>query len=457
MPARVAENIVELIGETPLVRLNRVAQRLNPTIYAKLEFFNPGGSVKDRIGLSMILDAERRGLIKPGYTIIEPTSGNTGMGIAMTAILRGYKVIFTVPDKMSRDKIDLLRAFGAKVRVTPSKAPPGHPANYMEVAKRIASKTPNSFIPNQYDNRANPDAHYRTTGPEIWEQTKGKIGVLVAGVGTGGTITGAGRFLKEKNPKIRVVAADPEGSILASTFRGNKSKARPYKVEGIGEDFVPSALDMKVIDEFVTVTDRDAFLTARRLAREEGILAGGSSGAAVWAALQVAKRLKKGDLMVVILPDTGRTYINKMYNDEWMAEEGFIKATGDRVSVGEILMSKPGSLQRVISVAPDETLSQAIKKLTEHGIQQVPVIQAGVQVGSMAASTAIKLIGRKEVKAETKVEDIMDAPLPSVDRRTELLNPAKLLRERNALIVMDGMKVVGVITTIDVVKYLAKH
>jgi len=246
MPARVAEDMVGLIGDTPMVRLGRVTKKLKPWVFAKLEFFNPGGSVKDRIGLAMILDAERRGIIKKGYTIVEPTSGNTCMGLAMAAVLRGYKIVFTVPDKMSKDKIDLLKAFGARVRVTPSKVPPGHPEHYVEVAKRIAKETPRSYMPNQYENRANTEAHYRTTGPEIWDQTGGRVDVLVAGVGTGGTISGTGRYLKEKNPKVRVVAADPVGSILASKFMGRGTRARPYRIEGIGEDFVPTTLDMDV-------------------------------------------------------------------------------------------------------------------------------------------------------------------------------------------------------------------
>jgi cystathionine beta-synthase len=455
MPAEVAENMVELIGGTPMVRLGRVTKGLKADVWGKLEFFNPGGSIKDRIGLAMILEAERKGVIKPGYTIVEPTSGNTGMGLAMAAVLRGYKIIFTVPDKMSRDKIDLLRAFGAKVRVTPSKVPPGHPANFVEVAKRIARETPNSFLPNQYVNQANPDAHYKTTGPEIWEQTNGKVDVLVAGVGTGGTITGTGRYLKEMNPNVRVVAADPHGSILSSVFKGKKGAARPYKVEGIGEDFLPATLDMSVIDEFVEVSDRDAFLTARRLAREEGILAGGSSGAAVHAALVVAKRLKEKKTIVVILPDTGRSYINKVYNDDWMAEEGFIKAKGARVSVNDVLESKPKGLRLVISVRPDDRLSAAISKLTEYDISQLPVVEDGAQVGSITVSSVVKLVGKGALPGKTRVEDVMEAPLPTVDRKTKLLDPAKLLRERNALVVVDGHRVVGVLTTIDVVNYLA--
>jgi cystathionine beta-synthase len=456
LPERVAENILELIGRTPLVRLNRVARGVKPKFYAKLEFFNPGGSIKDRIGLAMVVDAERKGLIKPGYTIVEPTSGNTGTGLAMACILRGYKIVFTVPDKMSKDKIDLLRAFGATVKVTPSRIPPGHPESYVEVAKRIVRDTPHSYMPNQYENPANPRAHYLTTGPEIWEQTGGNVTMFVAGVGTGGTITGAGRYLKERNRKIRVVGADPEGSILAGTFRGAQTSAMPYKVEGIGEDFVPGTLDFSVVDEFVTVSDKDAFLMARRLAREEGILAGGSSGEAVWAALKAAEGLEKSDTVVVVLPDTGRSYINKLYDDDWMAEHGYISSRGERLPVDAVLRSKPASLKGVIAAGPRDSLPKAIATMQKHEISQLPVIRNGVQVGSLSASSMIKAAPGGRFKRGTRVEDVMEAPLPTVERGGAILNPGGVLRDRGAVAVVDGTKVVGIITTIDVVNYLAK-
>jgi len=324
MSGRVAGSIIDLIGGTPMVRLNRIAQGLEPKIFAKLEYFNPGGSVKDRIGLVMLKEAERRGRLGPGSTIVEPTSGNTGMGLALVAIVKGYKVICTVPDKMSQHKVDLLRAVGVEVKVTPT-TPPEDPKGYLKLAERIANETPNSYMPNQYENQGNPEAHYASTGPEIWDQTNGAVTVLVAGVGTGGTITGTGRFLKEKNPSIKVVGVDPKGSILASRFRGKSSRPKQYKVEGIGEDFVPKTLDMSVIDEMVTVSDKDAFLTARRLAREEGIIAGGSSGAAVHVALSKSRELGREDSVVVILPDSGRSYTNKQFDDDWMIEHGFIQ------------------------------------------------------------------------------------------------------------------------------------
>lgn len=454
---RVADDILELIGGTPLVRLHRLASGVKPKVFAKLEFFNPGGSIKDRIGLAMIVDAERRGAIKPGYTIVEPTSGNTGAGLAMAAILKGYKIMFTVPDKMSKDKVDLLRAFGAEVKVTPSRLPPDHPESYIEVAKRIARDTPRSFMPNQYENQANPMAHYLTTGPEIWDQTGGAVTALVAGVGTGGTITGTGRYLKERNPAIRVVGADPEGSILAGRFKGKKTMAAPYKVEGIGEDFVPGTLDFGVVDEFVTVSDKDAFLTTRRLAREEGILAGGSSGEAVWAALQLAERLRRSDTVVVILPDTGRSYISKLYDDDWMAEHGFLRSEGGRLPVDAILRSKPARLRGVIAVEARDPVSKAIEAMRKYEISQLPVVRNGVPIGSITGSSVIRLAPRGRFPRTLKVEDVMEAPLPTVDRGGMILNPSGLLRDRGAAVVVNGAKVDGIITTIDVVNYLAKN
>ncbi len=320
---KVCNTILDAIGDTALVRLNRVCEGLGCQILAKLENLNPGGSVKDRIGLAMIQEAERKGLLKPGGTIIEPTSGNTGTGLAMVACVRGYKMIFTMPDKMSEEKRSLLRAYGAKVVVTPTNVSTDSAEHYIRVAERLARETPNSYMPNQYVNQANPAAHYQTTGPEIWRQTDGKLDVFVCGMGTGGTITGTGRYLKEKNKAIKVVGVDPEGSIYHPRFHGEKEQPHQYKVEGIGEDFMPETMDLKVVDDVIRVSDEDAFHYARRLAREEGILVGGSGGAAVYAALKVAEKMSKRQTLVTLLPDSGRNYLTKFFSDEWMKQQGF--------------------------------------------------------------------------------------------------------------------------------------
>src|SRR6266581_2452530 len=319
---QVHDSILELIGNTPFIRLNKVSRGLKATLLAKMESLNPGGSVKDRVGIAMVEDAEKKGLLKPGATIIEPTSGNTGMGLAIAAAVKGYKMVFTMPDKMSEEKRSLLRAFGAKIVITPTAVPHDSPENYIQVAEKLSREIPNSFMPNQYRNPANPEVHYRTTGPEIWRQTDGKVDVFVCGMGTGGTITGIGRYLKEQKKSVQVVGADPEGSIFFDRFRGRDAEPHPYKVEGIGEDFMPDTLDMSVVDDIVRVSDKEAFHMARSLAREEGILVGGSGGAAITAALKVAKDMKQGSIVVALLPDTGRNYLSRLFSDVWMREQG---------------------------------------------------------------------------------------------------------------------------------------
>jgi cystathionine beta-synthase len=320
----ICNTILDAIGNTPLVRLNRVSEGLEAVVLCKLENLNPGGSVKDRIGIAMIHEAEKRGLLKPGGTIIEPTSGNTGTGLAMVACVKGYKMIFTMPDKMSEEKRSLLRAYGAQVVLTPTNVTTDSPEHYIRVAERLARETPNSYMPNQYVNTANPTAHYQTTGPEIWHQTGGKLDMFVCGMGTGGTITGTGRFLKEKEKAIRIVGVDPEGSIYHPRFHRKPEQPHQYKVEGIGEDFMPKTMDLTVVDEVIQISDRDAFDYARRLAREEGILVGGSGGAAACAALRVAEKMVKGQTIVTLLPDSGRNYLTKIFSDQWMKEQGFL-------------------------------------------------------------------------------------------------------------------------------------
>jgi cystathionine beta-synthase len=455
----IATSILQLIGNTPILKLTKLTQNTQATVLAKLEYFNPGGSIKDRIGIQMIEAAEVEGLIKPGYTIVEPTSGNTGLGLAMAAIAKGYKMIFTLPDKMSKEKIDLLRAFGAKVIITPTNVAPDHPANYVKVAERIAKETPNAFMPNQYMNKANPLTHYKTTGPEIWRQTGGKIDVLVATMGTGGTISGIAKYLKEQNPKIRVVGVDPEGSLYHHEFYGTTATAdlHSYKVEGIGEDFLPSTLNLKIVDEVVTVNDKDAFQTARELAQKEGVFAGGSAGAAVHVALKVAEKLGKDKTVLVIIPDTGRNYLNKFYSDEWMIENGYTEGKEEKISVSHLLSGKTGKIGKVVTVGPDVEIGVAISLMKKYGISQLPVVgEDGVQVGSIREIAIVKKLADKEVAGNQKVSEFLESPLPTVDIDAKIATPLNLLKTQNALAVTRGGKIVDIISTIDVINYLLK-
>jgi cystathionine beta-synthase len=451
------ESVLETIAWTPLIRLTRVTAGIRTPVYAKAEIFNPGGSVKDRIGLPMIEAFERDGTLKPGGTIVEGTSGNTGVGLAIAAALKGYKCIFTMPDKMSQEKVRLLKAFGAEVIITPTAVAADHPDSYTSMAKRIAQETPNAVLANQFYNQTNPEAHYATTGPELWEQTDGRITHFVTGAGTGGTLTGAGRYLKEKNPKVQVVGADPVGSILAETWRsGGKSKPEgtPYKVEGIGQDKIPGTLDLSLIDEYQTVSDRDAFAMARRLTREEGLFVGGSSGLITHVALSVARRVNDPDACVVtVLCDTGERYLSKLYNDEWMRENQMLDAA--KVTLGQLLSAKGGSIPALVGTAPGASVRQALGLMSLHDVSQLPVMDGANCVGSVSESV-LSVRGLEDTKVlERTVSDVMDAPFPIVDTTMPADAAVKMLGRNNpAVLVRDHGTVQGILTRSDLLQFL---
>jgi cystathionine beta-synthase len=452
---RYYDNVVELIGNTPLVRLRNVSAGIQATVLAKIEYLNPGGSVKDRIALRMVVEAEKSGLLRAGGTIVEPTSGNTGVALALVAQLRGYRCVFVCPDKVSEDKQNVLRAYGAEVVVCPTSVPPEDPRSYYNVSDRLARDIPGAWKPDQYANPNNPLSHYESTGPELWEQTAGRITHFVAGVGTGGTISGAGRYLKEVSEgRVKVIGADPEGSVYSG------GSGRPYLVEGVGEDFWPTTYDRSVCDEIIEVSDQSSFALTRRLAREEGLLVGGSCGMATEAALQVARRAGPDDVVVVLLPDGGRGYLSKIFNDEWMARYGFLSASGSEATVRGLLEAKDGALPQLVHVHPTETVREAIDVLREYGVSQLPVLKAeppvvtGEVAGSISEKQLMDALFSGEAHLHDMVERHMSEPLPMIGGGQPVSEAVALLERSDAALVLIDGKPRGVITRQDLLHHL---
>lgn len=455
------DSITDTIGNTPLVRLGSVASDLACTILAKVEFFNPGGSVKDRIGPNIIADAERSGRLKRGGTIVEATSGNTGVGLAMGAAKKGYRCIFVMPDKMSQEKILLLRAFGARVVVTPTAVEPDDPRSYYSVANRLVEETPNAILANQYHNQVNVDSHVETTGPEIWRQTNAKVTHFVAGMGTGGTITGAGRFLKSQSPDVKVIGVDPVGSILFDLHGGREdSVAEGYMVEGIGEDFLPGTTDLSVIDDVVQVTDRDSFLMTRRLVREEGIFCGGSSGAAVWGAICYARehQLSQEDVVVVILPDTGARYLSKVFDDDWMRENGFLEPSWANLRAADIQESK--SDLTLITARPTDPITEVIALLKKNDVSQVPVVnEKGLLLGIVTEVDLLNhmlSLDHKHTPDET-IEQIIEPNVPVVRPGTPLESLMGIFANNSVALIGESDRLEGILTKIDLLDFLASQ
>jgi cystathionine beta-synthase len=447
------DDVLQMVGWTPLVRLNRVVDGCRTPVYGKAEFMNPGGSVKDRIGLAMIEAAEKDGSLKPGGIIVEGTSGNTGLALAMAASIKGYRCVFTMPDKMSMEKVKLLRAFGAEVIITPTAVPPDHPENYVMRAKAIAAETPGAVLANQFYNPANPEAHYRTTGPELWEQSDGRITHFFAGAGTGGTITGTARFLKEKNTAIQIVGVDPEGSMIGPFFNtGSEIEGGPYKVEGLGNDKIPGTLDLSLVDRYVTVGDAESFGMARRLTREEGLFVGGSSGLIVHAAVEIARELDDPDAFVVaILCDWGEHYLSKAFDDEWMRENGFLRRA-KRQTVADMVTSKEGGTG-VITVAPSTSVRSALSAITAHDIGQLPVVLEGECVGSLGEGDLMARVIEDPSLLDTPVESVMDAPYPVLDSHVDSEEVTAILQRGNAAcLVREEGALTGIVTRYDVVR-----
>jgi cystathionine beta-synthase len=452
----VKDSILDAVGNTPLVRLSRLGKELSPELVAKVEAMNPGGSIKDRAAIALIEAAERDGKLKPGGTVVEPTSGNTGAGLAMAAALKGYRVIAVMPDKMSKEKIDLLRAYGAEVVVAPTEVPPESPESYYRVADRLTEEIPGAFQPNQYKNQANPEAHYRSTGPELWRQSGGRITHFVAGVGTGGTITGAGRYLREQNPDIEIIGADPVGSIYSG------GEVKPYLVEGVGEDFWPDTYDPSIIDRYITVSDKDSFLWTRKLAETEGILAGGSCGLALYAAYQVALEVDDSSAMVaVILPDGGRSYLSKVFNDAWMRQYGFLERASE-LTVGDVLRRKhaEGEIPPLLTVETHAKVRDAVALFHEHRVSQLPVVSGHdplTIVGSVSERGLLRHAMDDPALLGAEIVEVMEAPFPAVAADDGVRDAVELLADRReaVLVNLDG-RAAGILTRADLLESLAR-
>jgi cystathionine beta-synthase len=448
-------DMTKAIGHTPIVKLNRVCEDVESEIYVKVEYLNPAGSMKDRVGLNLIRDAEERGMLGPGGTIVEATSGNTGAGLAMVAAIRGYKCIFVMPDKMSQEKIDNLRAYGAKVVICPTAVEPSDPRSYYSVARRIVEETPGAFYANQYHNPANPEAHYIDTAPEIWEQTGGEFDAFVAGMGTGGTLSGCGRYFKEKNPDIQIVGVDPVGSLYYEYVKtGRLTKAFSYYVEGIGEDFLPSTMNLDILDDVVQVDDKECFLMTRELVRREGIFCGGSCGAAVMGAIKYARTLKEPKRLLVLLPDSAQKYLSKIFNDEWMRSNGFLDEDDTEGTVAHLLKARA---HEVITAKKDETLRDAIGVMKKHGISQLPILdEKGRQCGLVAELDLLNYLVEHEGALDTPLHEIMESDYATVTPVTRIALLKNIFSSAKAVLVVDRDRLLGVLTKIDLIDYLAQ-